>query len=262
MPFPVIERAKQFVDRIQERHRLIDTNRIVSYSFVGGEPTEYEGLLDLCKHIKTHSSLVRIMSNGAASQAYWENLAPHVDSISLSHHEGRIDFDHFIEVCRILRTSHKTLSIQFAMQPESFATSEAKIGHLRELGFHPVMQALYRDHTTRKQIMPYTEAQLALLFPVVHRHDVFLEGKTPRSFGSTDELIHRRANSFTGMKCGIGTDQLCISPDGKVRGGWCRVGGILGNVHAGDFKPPKEPITCTKETCNNPSDVAVPKWID
>lgn len=261
-PFPDLEKAILFVDRIHAIHANSNTNRTVFFNFVGGEPTEYESLPYLCQHIKGYSYAVSLMSNAAASLAYWEALAGHIDAVSLTHHEDKIDFTHFGAVCTMLRDLGKRVGIQFAMQPMSFWTSMKKLETLRELGFAPVTQPLYEDHTVRKEIKPYTSEQLEILFPTTSTGDVVVERPERIEYASTHEVIHRRANSFTGMKCGIGTDQLCVSPDGRIRGGWCRVGGVLGNIHHGDFAPPAAPIVCTKETCNNPADLSVPKWRD
>ena len=238
-------------------HRETNSNRTISFSFVGGEPTQWAGLLPLCRHIRSTFSISSVMSNGAASLAYWNKLSEHLDRLVLTHHEGKIDFDHFAGVADLFKGR---VSILFAMVPETFDASYDKAERLRGEGIPVTLQPIYRDHTSRRDILPYTDEQRALLFPTTEAPDIVIETTRTREYQSTDEVIYRQKNSFFGWKCGIGTDQLCVSPDGAIRGGWCRVGGILGNIHEGDFTPPEEPLTCTRAMCTNPADLAVPKW--
>lgn len=256
--FPDLDKAKLFVDRVIAKNRA--SNRGVRFSFVGGEPTLYEGLPALCEHIKTAWYSVHVMSNGTAPLTVWDALIPHVDSVALTYH-ARADFAHVASVAEAIRKAHRSLVVIFAMDPRAFADQVAKAESLRDRGFQVELQPLYRDHVARSVSYPYTAEQMALLFPQADHGDIILEGTNAHdSMRSPDEVIHRKANSFTGMKCAIGLDQLVIDPKGNVWGGWCRVGGIIGNIHVGDFEAPREAFTCTKATCNNPLDLSVAKW--
>jgi sulfatase maturation enzyme AslB (radical SAM superfamily) len=259
--FPDINKAKLLVNRIAEKHH--ESNRLVRFSFVGGEPTLYRHLPSLCRHIKESAWYqVSISTNASASLEYWTDLMPWIDIVSITHHEGKADFQHTKAVVELLRGQFKTVHVAFAMMPHTFDASMARMEELRALGVSAYPQPLYEDHALRKRLMPYTKAQRAILFPNEASDMVIETDKGTREMPSSDHMIYKKMNSFTGMRCGIGVDQIVIDQDGTIRGGWCRVGGALGNVHDGDFEIPTEAIVCTKETCNNPMDLAVPKWRD
>ncbi len=257
-PFPDIDNAKSIVSKIAERHR--QSNRPVRFSFVGGEPTLYQHLPELCRHIKEAAWYqINISSNGSAPLAYWDEISPWIDSANLTFHEGKGDFDHFNAVIDQLKG--KSISVAMAMMPETFDQSMAKLAALQSRGTAAYPQPLYEDHAARSRIMPYSEAQRAVLFPNVASDIVVETASGDLHMASSDQVIYEKKNSFTGMRCAIGIDQIVIDQNGAIRGGWCRVGGQIGNVHTGEFNIP-EPTICTKATCNNPNDLAVRKWTD
>ena len=260
--FPDLEKASAFIDRLSEIRR--GSNRGTKISFVGGEPTEYEPLPDLCRHIlNSLSARVHVMSNSAADLSVWRRLAPVIHTAALSFHEGKVSQDHYKAVCELLRGSGVSVSCVFPMWPASFDRSLVLADEMKSKGFSVSLQPLYVDHTSRRRLFDYTDDQIAILFPKqMFNSDILVENTNGAEQTTADHLIHHKMNSFTGMKCGIGIDQLTIDQAGNIRGGWCGVGGIIGNVSAGWFEPPKEAITCTKATCSNPLDLSVPKWTD
>lgn len=258
--FPDINKAKLIVSRIAEKHR--ESNRPVRFLFTGGEPTLYRHLPALCQHIKeTAWYQISLSTNGLAELDYWHEIAPWIDIVQMTYHE-KADFEHVRAVISFLRGLGKSVNVAFAMMPETFDDSMGKLETLRADGVSCFPQPLYVDHALRKTLMPYTKEQRAILFPTTQSDIVIETDKGVREMPSSDHVIYKKMNSFTGMRCGIGIDQIVIDQDGTIRGGWCRVGGPLGNVHDGDFQIPTEAFVCTKETCNNPNDLAVPKWRD
>lgn len=261
-PFPDIDKAKLFIDKLTATTR--ESNRTMRFSFVGGEPTEYDHLVDLCHHIKSNGRhMVHVMSNAAKPESYWRTLSPNIDSAALTFHAGKVPFKHFLAVCEHLRASMTATTPIFAMHPDTFEQSWYELERMRTIGYAPVAQPLYLDHARRQRLFPYTDDQLSRLFPKINSGEITVESETkPTETHSVDSAIHEKKNSFTGMKCGIGIDQLTIDQGGNIRGGWCGVGGLLGNINEGDFVPPTEPVICTKDVCSNPLDLSVPKWVD
>lgn len=259
--FPDLDKAILFVERVVGDHRK-RTNRAVRFSFTGGEPTEWSDLPALCTHLKAIGALVEIKSNGTASVATWQALAPSLSSVILSLHHGA-DFEIFRAACFALREAGVGLSVGVAMLPEHFDVLLTRAETLRNDGFGVGYIPLYHDHTRRTRLLGYSPDQLAILFPTqVENCDIRIERDAGGEIGyrNSDDVIHRRANSFTGMRCAIGIDQFVVDQDGTIRGGWCRVGGALGNIHEGDFARFEEAVICTKPTCDNPLDLSVPKW--
>jgi hypothetical protein len=63
------------------------------------------------------------------------------------------------------------------------------------------------------------------------------------------ELIARGENNWKGWNCYIGLQNIVIDFNGIIRGGWCGVGGIIGNIEDKKFKLPVKPVLCVTTNC-------------
>lgn len=260
-PFPDIANAKAFIDTFIEKRR--GDNRTLKFSFVGGEPTEYVHLKDLCEYIKSKCfAKIHIMTNAAKDVSYWKDLSPHIDSVMMSYHHGKVTSEHFSQIATTLKQNFITVMPVFPMQPDHFDTSLGVRAELEKQGLYGQLQPLYVDHIGRTTLLNYSTKQLDILFPKTKVSDIVVEEDEAKSLGTVNDIIHAKKNCFKGMKCGIGIDQITIDHGGNIRGGWCGVGGILGNINEGVFNFPSEAFTCTKDSCDNPLDLSVPKWIE
>jgi organic radical activating enzyme len=267
-PFPDLRKAKLFVDRIANRHHKSHSNRVIRVSLVGGEPTAYDGLIGLCEHMRSHGFVVEIKTNGSLDLPGWKRLAPHLSNVTLTYHHGRLSQDHLEAVVRLLKEEFVAAMVSFAVTPDNFdevfAYREA-FGARHQHLFSDI-QLLFQDHTTRKQLLPYSQEQMAkfqstMATATVQTSDHFIEhdNGSIEPFHHSYDIIMKQRNSFTGMSCRIGVDQLVVDQDGTIRGGWCRVGGKLGTIQDENFEKPTEGVICTRRTCNNPLDLAVRK---
>jgi hypothetical protein len=259
-PFPSLDQAKLFADKVIGDHRA-RTNRMVQFSFTGGEPTDWPDLPDLCAHLKAQGCAINVNSNGLAPIPVWDGLASAISTVSLTYHEKGSETV-FVGTVQRLRSAGVGLSIRIAMTPGGFERLLVVSDRLEALGFSPSLECLYADHARRMKPLAYTMEQFARMFPPSVAADMVLSGGEGGLAATADAIIHHRQNSFTGMKCAIGIDQFVVDQDGTVYGGWCRVGGSLGNVHEGTFERPYEAFTCTKAVCSNPLDLSVRKWRD
>ncbi len=90
--------------------------------------------------------------------------------------------------------------------------------------------------------------------------------QSPGAFSdfSTEDVVSRKLNSFSGWKCGAGVENLCINFDGDVQSASCGIldsegkTGKYGNVFE-SFELPKDWITCPQKFCSCGADLFIPK---
>ena len=78
----------------------------------------------------------------------------------------------------------------------------------------------------------------------------------------SNDIIKKHLNTFLGWQCRAGLESLMINWDGEVHRSTCRVGGSLGNIYAGNFVAPNEPITCDRNFCTCSADIPLTKIKD
>ena len=85
---------------------------------------------------------------------------------------------------------------------------------------------------------------------------------------STEEVVAKRINNFSGWKCGAGVENINIDFDGYVQLASCGAGtkinkvftGTLGNVYDGYLVIPDQWIDCNISACSCGSDIFIPKY--
>jgi organic radical activating enzyme len=261
-PFPDLDKAKIIVNRIAERHR--GSNRAVRFSLIGGEPTEWEYLPDLLAHIKDCGFISEIKTNGIAPYAVWDRIATVLTSVAITHHSSKTSYESLVDVCARLRNHGINLSVSFPIQPDDFEQVFER--RVRFQSAFPdassTLELLYSDYPRRHILMSYSAAQIARVHgpgDIDPDHIVIDDdgGISERHLG---DILATGDNRCAGMLCRIGADQIVIDQDGSIRRGWCRVGGLLGTVQAGDFHKPTDAVVCTRARCNNPLDFSVVKY--
>lgn len=81
---------------------------------------------------------------------------------------------------------------------------------------------------------------------------------------STEDVVARKLNSFSGWKCGAGVENICINFDGDVQSASCGLldssgkTGKYGNVFE-SFTLPESWITCSQKFCSCGADLFIPK---
>jgi MoaA/NifB/PqqE/SkfB family radical SAM enzyme len=74
-----------------------------------------------------------------------------------------------------------------------------------------------------------------------------------------NDVIKLHLNKFKGWTCNAGIESLMINWDGDVHRATCRVGGSLGNIYAGTFSIPINPIICDRNYCTCAADIPLTK---
>ena len=67
---------------------------------------------------------------------------------------------------------------------------------------------------------------------------------------SAHRFISEKANDWSGWKCYSGVEQLIVDMDGTIWRGWCKEGGLIGQISDDNLSLPTESIICSKTMCH------------
>jgi hypothetical protein len=176
--------------------------------------------------------------------------------------------DHFYEVVRVMNEV-STVHVNIMMLPQKFAELHGLAVRIASEieGPSVAVQALFEGMSGN--MFQYSPEQKAILdnpnLPwssnLLHRRSPELKRKVYRGemlkvlddgttvLADPPELIAREENNWKGWNCYIGVENLVIDYAGRIRRGWCNVGGIIGNVQDDVFQFPQKPIVCSVAKC-------------
>jgi MoaA/NifB/PqqE/SkfB family radical SAM enzyme len=77
-----------------------------------------------------------------------------------------------------------------------------------------------------------------------------------------NQLNFQGRTNFHGWTCQAGVTLIRVAPNGDIFKANCGQGGPIGNVYAGSFIPPTEPVICQKFRCVDPIDLRQRKYIN
>lgn len=259
-----IEIVKKFCQNIIESKK----DKKVFFEFTGGEMTYYRSFVELFTYLKASGAETGLISNGSRTLEFWESHKGLIDHICLSFHPEQGDAEHFFDVVKLLNEV-TTVHVNIMMLPEKF-------DHLYDLakrissqveGISLAIQPLFENMSGG--MFKYTEDQKNILdnqtlpwgsdikfLQSPNKVKKIYRGEMKKIFNSSEEilvnppeLIARQENNWYGWQCHIGLENIVVDFNGNVLRGWCRVGGILGNIQDSNFSLPSKPITCSVKNC-------------
>ena len=86
---------------------------------------------------------------------------------------------------------------------------------------------------------------------------VYEDGTTQAS--SAHRFISEKTNDWSGWSCYAGIEQLIVDMDGTIHRGWCKVGGVIGNIEDTKLELPMDPVICNKTMCHCNFDIMCTK---
>jgi MoaA/NifB/PqqE/SkfB family radical SAM enzyme len=232
---------------------------------VGGEPTLWKGLEELCQYLKQrHDIIIEISSNGTRKINWWKDNAKNFDHIEISVHREFANLDHLIEVCDLLYESGVFVNADVLMDPNAFEECIANVEKLKtsKHSWPIIAKIVHFDGIHR-----YNDLQLDYFKETIKRYppsDWFIQTnkKAVRLIKIYDDnsvievkndnfLITNNLNKFKGWTCNLGVDFIKIFPDGRITGN-CQQK-IFGNLYEHQFVKTFEsiidPVICSKEVC-------------
>ena len=259
-----IEVVKKFCLNIIETKK----DKKVFFEFTGGEMTYYRSFVELFTFLKEIGAEAGLISNGSRTIEFWDNHKHLIDHICLSFHPEQGDPEHFFNVVKLLNEV-TTVHVNIMMLPEKFDMLyelSQRISSQIE-GISLAMQPLFENMSGG--MFKYTEEQKKILdhqtltwatdlkfFQSPKKIKKVYRGEMKKVYASSQEvlinppeLVARQENNWFGWSCHIGIENIVVDYHGNVLRGWCRVGGVFGNIEDQNFKLPEKPIICNVKNC-------------
>lgn len=268
--WPMIETAKENLSHLLRHYEQHGKTRSTIF-FVGGEPTLWKGLAEVCNHLKaSFDTIIEMSSNGSRKVSWWRENAKNFDHVGISVHHEFANLDHIIEVCDTLYEQGTFVNADVLIDPSAFDKCTANVEYLKRSKYNwPILakvvnfngvhrysgkQLEYFDESVKR--MPDREWYLKKY----KKPGTFVEiTKEDNSIITTDNdswLIRNDLNHFLGWECNIGVDFIKIYADGSVSSncqqtlyGVDKVYNLYDNNFINEFKPDIAPVTCTKLVC-------------
>jgi len=235
---------------------------------VGGEPTLWKGLEDLCKYLKdNHDIIIEMSTNGTRKLNWWEENAQNFDHVTVSVHREFANVDHLINVCDLLYEKDVVVGADVLMDPDAFDVCTKIVDKLQNSKYNwPIISKVVHFNGTHR----YTEEQLEYVkdkrkrFPGeewYYKRTKKLQTKITiikdddTEVYTTDDswLIRNQLNYFTGWECNLGLDIIKILPGGRITGNCGQ--SINGDHYLYEdnfierFKPTLGPVICSMPVC-------------
>ena len=266
-PWPDVELVKQNLGHLLSHYKINGKPKSDIF-FVGGEPTLWKGLEELCKYLKENfDCIIEISTNGTRKTNWWKKHAKNFDHIGVSVHREFANIKHIIEVCDTLYEQGVFVNADVLIDPLAFEECLEIVEALKNSKYEwPIIAKVVHFNGAHR----YTETQLEYFDESIKRYPSleWYQQTTKKPLTEVkitqddDKIItvqsdswitRNKLNYFKGWECNLGVDIIKIFPDGRITGN-CQQS-ILGNVNLyqqnfkENFNPQIIPVICTREIC-------------
>ena len=239
--------------------RLVALGKPIRISFTGGEPCvnpKFAELVRYCKHVGI--SWISVTTNGTMPYEFYASLP--IDQIVFSIH---LEYDWkrvFNTVESIVNlTKIKVIAQIMAHHDHMDAVLQLRarclLGHIpntvRRIRWTEGDHDLFDDLRYHPDDLHWLKEQDATV-----QGNVVIDGD---KIMHANDVIKLHLNKYKDWSCNAGIESLMINWDGDVHRATCRVGGSLGNIYAGTFTIPTEPIICDRNFCTCAADIPLTK---
>lgn len=239
-----------------DHYRSLD--RIIVWSFDGGEPLEIELFPKLLRLCKENNGSITLTTNGGKEWLDWWAISPYIDSLNLTYHywqnQRLIEF-----IIQSFLKNNKPINVIVPIRHEFFDWDIDRANQLEiKYNISVNKNQLYKDNSQIRGMYDYTDDQLHLLKgdPLVEEKKNFQE----TTFQERAIEIVNISPSFTGQLCNTGIERLYISHDGWVSGSICG-NSRFGNIWENNLELPLQPSICNKIVCTDNDDKQITKFL-
>ena len=264
---------KYTVDQIKSQARSNGFNQF-HWSFSGGEPTAYKGLLELTKYlddgVQTPYQSVHMTTNLSPGKDWWKRWATATDmmarrSITASHHDEFAKESEFGDKLLTLMDENVFVTINQVMVPEKFYELYSKLERFHRRGINVTLKP-QSDPTASRVVDGYTEEMIHLMqtgFPQSvqgeEQYQIALydaEG-AEYLFDQAERFNAFGFNKFKDWSCNSGYQSVIIRGNEVKRSYSCH-DQPLGTLSSG-FKLFDKAVTCNTASCVSSADSKIPK---
>ncbi len=267
-----LEVYKNTVDEIKRQARSNGFDQF-HWSFSGGEPTAYKGLLDLTRHlddgIQTPYQSIHMTTNLSPSEGWWNSWSNAVSmfarkSITASFHAEFAKEKDFIAKIHKLQYNGVYVTVNQVMVPEKFWEYYERCERLHRHGINITLKP-QSDPTASYVVDGYTNEMIDIMrtgFPQENNgeelYQISMYDKDSREylFDQAERFNAFGFNKFKGWMCNSGYQSLIIRGDEVKRSYSCH-DAPLGTLE--NFNIFKGPVSCITPSCVSSADSKIPK---
>ena len=269
------EVIKNFIDECIEHY----APRKIYFEFTGGEVTLWKDFVRCAEYIKNLGHDIGLISNASRTLRWWETNKNVIDHVCLSFHAEHSKPEHFLEVTKIMSEvclTHCNVMMHYDSELWEICKNVAeKTIDIDNISF--ALQPLIIDfgeilyNYTDDQIQYIDEQWTNLGSKIKHTRDydkkiyrgsmdMIDDVNDLRQNSSAHRFINDKTNNWKGWDCWAGIEQIVVDFDGSIMRGWCKVGGVIGNMKRPDeIMWPVTPIRCDKSMCHCNFDIMCKK---
>jgi len=265
---------------------LLDTYKnngkdVFEFYLVGGEPTLWKKLPDLCKFLKSnYNAVIRLSTNGYKSSNWWKQHAKLFDAVEISVHHEYAKPHHIIDVGDALYREKTNLVANVLMDPAHWDKCKGILEMLRgsEKRWPIVAKWVHFNGESRynSDQVQYLEKPLKrwpnlwwwFTLPYKEYYKLWVIENGKKKLVADNWLTLQGKNKFKGWICNLGVDHLEIFQTGRI-GGNCKqkVYGrdsfynLYDENFVREFSPNIKPIVCQKDICECGFETGINKFI-
>jgi len=268
MPWPDVNLVKSNLSHLLSHYEANGKPKSNLY-IVGGEPTLWKGLGELCQYLKSkHDIIIEMSTNGTRKINWWKQNAKNFDHIEVSIHQEFANITHLINVCDTLYEQGVFVNADVLIDPNAFDKCLNIIDSLKTSKHAwPIIAKVVNFNGVHR----YTKEQLKYFDDSVKRYptqewynsttkkqrtavSITKDNNKVIEVSSDSWLTRNKLNHFYGWECNLGVDILKIFSNGSITGNCQQTiyGGhnLYDSNFVNNFRPTIAPVICSKSICS------------
>ena len=272
VPWHSIDNLKKFTSRVLSHYSTNLNKQFYTFNFLGGEPSLYKHLIELCDHVKNESekynstSMIEFLTNGYRKEKWWRQNIHLFDQVNISHHPEFARPEHSRNVADIVAENKKRTSLMVLMPPVLWNECLNQIEIILDSKYMFCMnpKVVLDKKSNIGNLYKYTPEQLEFLRQDIRDHgyetiDIFptkqrcqhlkLKNLIVQPDIDANFILSHDKHHFKNWYCYAGVDIIHLDHEGNIRyGGACPVS-TNSNITDNKYNLPIEPVRCPVKVC-------------
>lgn len=281
-PWPNINLVKKNLGHLLDHYKRNGKTKFQFY-LIGGEPTLWKDLPELCFFLKEkYDAIINISTNGTRKLDWWQDNCKVFDTIEISVHHEFANVKHIMAVSDLLYNLDVSVVCNVMMDPDHFEKCKSIVKQMKgsKKRWPIIAKSVHFNGQTRyskeqKKYLILNLKRIPNLFwywktlknPMFRtRVDVVDDNGKQFKVSNNGWFMLHDLNKFKGWQCNLGVDHIEIFQDGTISGN-CRqrIYGLSSYYNLYDeqfckqFSPKIIPVICQQSLCGCTSEITIRK---